>query len=189
MMQQAQQRMMQNPGMMTQMMQNDMVQQSMRMAANPSLMREMMRNSDRALGNLDVMPGGHSALRRAHEDVADPLYAAMTAGGDDGTAPAGVSADYAESAGGSRNTAALPNPWGAPAPTPAAAPAAAAAAPAGNAAQSPLAAPQPAAGNPMAAMMQQMMSNPEMMQRMMPAAMQMMQGQAPGASASGNPMA
>merc|ERR1719163_1216078 len=38
-------------------------------------------------------------------------------------------------------------------------------------------------------MMQQVMSNPEMMQRMMPAAMQMMQGQAPGAPASGNPMA
>merc|ERR1719183_3418781 len=38
-------------------------------------------------------------------------------------------------------------------------------------------------------MMQQVMSNPEMMQQMMPAAMQMMQGQDPGAPASGNPMA
>merc|ERR1719456_451005 len=58
----------------------EMVQQSMRMAANPSLMREMMRNSDRALGNLDAMPGGHNALVRAHEDFANPLYSAMSGG-------------------------------------------------------------------------------------------------------------
>merc|ERR1719247_2407124 len=58
----------------------EMVQQSMRMAANPSLMREMMRNSDRALGNLDAMPGGHNALVRAHVDFANPLYNAMQGG-------------------------------------------------------------------------------------------------------------
>ena len=28
------------------------------MVANPSLMREMTRNADRALGQLDAMPGG-----------------------------------------------------------------------------------------------------------------------------------
>merc|ERR1719379_2251799 len=73
----------------------EILQQTMRMAANPSLMREMMRNSDRALGNLDVMPGGHAALRRAHEDIADPLYAAMSGGrGEAATAPL---ADYAQS--------------------------------------------------------------------------------------------
>ena len=32
------------------------------MVANPSLMREMTRNADRALGQLDAMPGGHNAL-------------------------------------------------------------------------------------------------------------------------------
>merc|ERR1719247_3107212 len=57
------------------------LQQSMRMAMNPSLMREMTRNADRAIGQLDAMPGGHSALRRAHEEFADPLYNAMTGGG------------------------------------------------------------------------------------------------------------
>merc|ERR1719316_1823216 len=53
------------------------LQQSMRMMANPELMREMTRNADRAIGNLDALPGGHNALRRAHEEFADPLYAAM----------------------------------------------------------------------------------------------------------------
>merc|ERR1719174_716842 len=45
----------------------EMLQQSMRMAANPSLMREMIRNADRSIGQLDAVPGGHAALRRAHE--------------------------------------------------------------------------------------------------------------------------
>merc|ERR1719502_1492217 len=56
----------------------EMLQQSMRMIANPALMREMTRNADRAIGQLDAMPGGHNALRRAHEEYADPLYNAMT---------------------------------------------------------------------------------------------------------------
>merc|ERR1719502_1967588 len=67
------------------------LQQSMRMMANPELMREMTRNADRAIGNLDALPGGHNALRRAHEEFADPLYAAMTPGGEGGTVP---SRDY-----------------------------------------------------------------------------------------------
>lgn len=52
----------------------ELLQQSMRMVANPSLMREMTRNADRALGQLDAMPGGHNALVRAHEEFADPLF-------------------------------------------------------------------------------------------------------------------
>merc|ERR1719337_646642 len=68
------------------------LQQSMRMATNPELMREMTRNADRAIGNLDAMPGGHNALRRAHEEFADPLYSAMVPdsgqGGGAATGPA-----------------------------------------------------------------------------------------------------
>merc|ERR1719159_728683 len=71
----------------------EMLRQSMQMATNPALMREMMRNSDRAMGQLDVMPGGHNALRRAHEEFADPLYEAMAAGQNGATGPA---IDYAQ---------------------------------------------------------------------------------------------
>merc|ERR1719310_1998459 len=67
----------------------EMLQQSMRMMANPSLMREMTRNMDRSIGNLDAMPGGHAALQRAHEEYADPLFAAMSGGGA-GQAPANM---------------------------------------------------------------------------------------------------
>merc|ERR1719326_646064 len=59
----------------------ELIQQSMQMMRNPSLMREMQRNADRAMGQLDVMPGGHNALVRAHEDMVDPLMAALTGQG------------------------------------------------------------------------------------------------------------
>merc|ERR1719174_2026026 len=56
----------------------EVMQQSMRMMQNPELMREMIRNQDRAMGNLNVMPGGHQALMRAHEEFVDPINAAMS---------------------------------------------------------------------------------------------------------------
>merc|ERR1719401_152823 len=90
----------------------EVLQQSMRMMANPSLMREMTRNADRAIGQLDAMPGGHNALVRAHEDIADPLFNAFS-GGSQGNSAADV-AVYAQDTAGGPNNEALPNPWGAP---------------------------------------------------------------------------
>merc|ERR1712054_325827 len=68
----------------------EFLQQSMQMMRNPSLMREMQRNADRAMGQLDVMPGGHNALVRAHSDMVDPLMAALTGQGDANGAPVDV---------------------------------------------------------------------------------------------------
>merc|ERR1719395_383292 len=62
----------------------EVLQQSMQMMRNPSLMREMQRNADRAIGQLDVMPGGHNALVRAHQDISDPLMNALS-NSDQGT--------------------------------------------------------------------------------------------------------
>merc|ERR1719440_412060 len=97
----------------------EVLQQSMRMMANPSLMREMTRNADRAIGQLDAMPGGHNALVRAHEEIADPLFEAFTGGSQNNNGE--VNANYAQSTEGGPNSEALPNPWG---PPPAQAPAA-----------------------------------------------------------------
>merc|ERR1719277_48328 len=58
----------------------EMLRQSMQMMSNPSLMREMTRNADRAIGRLDAMPGGHSALVNAHNEFADPLFQALQGG-------------------------------------------------------------------------------------------------------------
>merc|ERR1719198_1292209 len=56
------------------------IRQSMEMMRNPADMREMQRNQDLALGHLDVMPGGHNALARAHAEILDPMMAALSGG-------------------------------------------------------------------------------------------------------------
>lgn len=149
-------------------------------------MREMQRNQDRAIGQLDVMPGGHNALVRAHQDIADPLMSALSGSNADGTSAIDMDA-YSQQAQGAPNNDALPNPWGAPVAPAAPAPATSPAAPPPAASPAPFgmfptlaAQPQnPAASqsDPMAAMMQQMMSNPAMMQQSMQMASQMFGGQ------------
>merc|ERR1719401_3038279 len=90
----------------------EVLQQSMRMIANPSLMREMTRNADRAISQLDAMPGGHNALVRAHEEIADPLFEAFAGMGQ--TNEQGEVNSYSQSTEGGPNSEALPNPWGPP---------------------------------------------------------------------------
>jgi hypothetical protein len=50
--------------------------QAMQMARNPAMMREMMRTQDRAMSNLESMPGGFNALRRLYTEVQEPLMSA-----------------------------------------------------------------------------------------------------------------
>jgi ubiquilin len=40
----------------------------------PQLMREMMRNNDRALSNIEAMPGGMNHLQRMYKSVQEPMY-------------------------------------------------------------------------------------------------------------------
>jgi len=167
----------------------EMLQQSMRMAANPSLMREMTRNADRAIGRLDVTPGGHDALVRAHQEVADPLFDALVGGVGENGGTTMASSDYVSQTEGRPTSDALPNPWGPPAVSPSSPQPASGATFAqgvgpepphlgllramGGATQA--AGDQPSsAPNPMAAMMQQMMSDPARMQQMMAMAQQLM---------------
>lgn len=82
-----QEMMMQNP-QMRQIMENnpelgqllrdpEMIRRSMEMARNPNLMREMMRNNDRAMNNIEAIPGGFDALRRMYTDIQRPMESAM----------------------------------------------------------------------------------------------------------------
>lgn len=115
------------------------------------------------MGQLNVMPGGHQALARAHEEYMDPLMSAMSGGNG---ANGAVVPTYEDDAAAAPNNDALPNPWGAPT----AVTAASSSVPAPSTSHAPPLAPssgqqeinaQPAP-NPMQQMMQQMMSNPAM---------------------------
>lgn len=48
----------------------------MELARNPAMMQEMMRNQDRALSNLESVPGGYNALRRMYTDIQEPMFTA-----------------------------------------------------------------------------------------------------------------
>lgn len=41
-------------------------------------MSEMMRNTDRAMANIEMMPGGFDALRRMYSNIQEPLYQSAT---------------------------------------------------------------------------------------------------------------
>lgn len=56
----------------------DVIRQAMQVIRNPAMMQEMMRNYDRALSNLESVPGGFNALQRFYNDYQEPMYNAMT---------------------------------------------------------------------------------------------------------------
>ncbi|KAI8637357.1 hypothetical protein BD408DRAFT_424634 [Parasitella parasitica] len=94
------------------------LRQSMEMMRNPELMREMQRNNDRALSNIEAIPGGFNHLRRMYNTFQSPMESAMTPGSssDEANNQRLARALNVESLPeNSLNTQALPNPWAAPA--------------------------------------------------------------------------
>lgn len=51
----------------------DVARSVLQAARNPDMMREMMRSTDRALSNIEAMPGGFNALSRMYHQVQAPL--------------------------------------------------------------------------------------------------------------------
>ncbi len=88
------------------------LRQTMEFARNPGMMQEMMRRTDRAVSNLESLPGGFNHLQRIYRDVQEPMMNAATGLG-------GNRNPFAELAGGQtgttqqgrENSEPLPNPW------------------------------------------------------------------------------
>ncbi|CAH2294224.1 ubiquilin-1 isoform X1 [Pelobates cultripes] len=92
----------------------DIMRQTLELARNPAMMQEMMRNQDRALSNLESIPGGYNALRRMYTDIQEPmLNAAQEQFG--GNPFASLVSNAAPNAGNqpsrTENRDPLPNPW------------------------------------------------------------------------------
>ncbi|XP_040512375.1 ubiquilin-1 isoform X4 [Gallus gallus] len=92
----------------------DIMRQTIELARNPAMMQEMMRNQDRALSNLESIPGGYNALRRMYTDIQEPMLNAAQEqfGGN----PFASLVSNASSGGESQpsrteNRDPLPNPW------------------------------------------------------------------------------
>lgn len=145
-----------------------LMRQTMEMMSNPNMFQELMRNHDRAVQNLEGVPGGMAALQRLYRDVADPMMDAASAQAPNpfqsllqGNAEGGQQQQPSSTSAnaGRQNSEALPNPWAprSAAPNPAQ--------PAGIPAPS---APQPNA-DMFQAMTQMLASNPQLMQASMAA--------------------
>ncbi|KAJ8914778.1 hypothetical protein NQ315_013281 [Exocentrus adspersus] len=90
----------------------ELLRQTMEFVRNPSMLQELLRSHDRAISNLESIPGGYNALQRMYRDIQEPMLSATAeqfsrnpfAGLVDNT-----SVNNPQQ--GRENTEPLPNPW------------------------------------------------------------------------------
>lgn len=56
----------------------ELLRQTMELARNPSMLQELMRSHDRAMSNLESIPGGFNELQRMYRDIQEPMLNAAT---------------------------------------------------------------------------------------------------------------
>merc|ERR1712241_1557239 len=96
----------------------DILRQTMEIARNPAMLQELMRNQDRAMSNLESLPGGQNALHRMYRDIQEPMLNAaqeqmgsnpfQALGGNNAGSSSGTTGQPSTG----ENAAPLPNPWG-----------------------------------------------------------------------------
>ncbi|KAJ8386516.1 hypothetical protein AAFF_G00169860 [Aldrovandia affinis] len=111
---QMQQLMERNPEISHMLNNPELMRQTMELARNPAMMQEMMRNQDRALSNLESIPGGYNALRRMYTDIQEPMFSAAQFGNNPFSALGGNSDGSGVQPSRTENREPLPNPWGPP---------------------------------------------------------------------------
>ncbi|XP_064201540.1 ubiquilin-4 isoform X1 [Anguilla rostrata] len=113
---QMQQLMERNPEISHMLNNPELMRQTMELARNPAMMQEMMRNQDRALSNLESIPGGYNALRRMYTDIQEPMFSAAREqfGNNPFSALGGNSDGSGVQPSRTENREPLPNPWGTP---------------------------------------------------------------------------
>ncbi|XP_016021773.1 ubiquilin-4 [Rousettus aegyptiacus] len=115
---QMQQLMERNPEISHMLNNPELMRQTVELARNPAMMQEMVRNQDRALSNLESIPGGYSALRRMYTDIQEPMFsAAREQFGNNPFSLAGNSDSSSSQPLRTENREPLPNPWSPSPPT------------------------------------------------------------------------
>ncbi|KAI8622133.1 hypothetical protein BC830DRAFT_1090951 [Chytriomyces sp. MP71] len=114
----------QNPEIRQMLRDPGFLRQMSRAMRNPDLMNEMMRNQDRALSNIESIPGGMAALSSMYTSMeqTERALGPTTPGTTDESNrrfAERIGANLETAGGDGPNDAALPNPWAAPASRPA----------------------------------------------------------------------
>ncbi|XP_054555447.1 ubiquilin-3 [Talpa occidentalis] len=92
----------------------EIMRQTLEFLRNPAMMQEMMRSQDRALSNLESIPGGYNVLRTMYTDIMDPMLNAVQEqfGGNPFATSATANATPSSSQPSRmENCDPLPNPW------------------------------------------------------------------------------
>lgn len=112
---QMQQLMERNPEISHMLNNPELLRQTMEMVRNPAMLQELMRTQDRALSNLESIPGGYNALRRMYTELQEPMMNAAQEqfGSNPFAALINNQADN-QAQQGTENRDPLPNPWASP---------------------------------------------------------------------------
>ncbi|XP_036036438.1 ubiquilin-3 [Onychomys torridus] len=91
----------------------EIMRQTMEFLRNPSMMQEMMRSQDRALSNLESIPGGYNVLRTMYTDIMDPMLNAVQEqfGGNPFASTTASATTTSSQPSRTENCDPLPNPW------------------------------------------------------------------------------
>lgn len=133
----------------------ELIRQTMELARNPSMLQELMRSHDRAISNLESIPGGYNALQRMYRDIQEPMLNAaseqFSRNPFAGLVDTGTGNNPQQ---GTENRDPLPNPWTDQRPNE----------PNATSRQ------RPTVSNPnMSSLLQQMSENPQLVQNMLSA--------------------
>lgn len=90
----------------------ELLRQTMELARNPAMLQELMRSHDRAMSNLESVPGGYNALHRIYRDIQEPMLNATAGFGSNPFSGLVDSGTNENPQAGSENREPLPNPWG-----------------------------------------------------------------------------
>ncbi|XP_049636237.1 ubiquilin-3-like [Suncus etruscus] len=91
----------------------EIMRQTLEFLRNPSMMQEMMRSQDRALSNLESIPGGYNVLRTMYTDIMDPMLNAVQEqfGGNPFATITANNTSNNRQPSRTENCDPLPNPW------------------------------------------------------------------------------
>lgn len=107
---QMQELMQRNPEISHMLNNPELLRQTMELARNPAMLQELMRSQDRAMSNLESVPGGQAALQRIYRDIQEPM---MNVAGFGSNPFAGLvdRGSNENPQAGQENRDPLPNPW------------------------------------------------------------------------------
>jgi ubiquilin len=87
----------------------ELLRQTMELARNPSVYQELLRSNDRAMANLESIPGGYNALQRMYRDIQEPMLTSLTEQFTQN--PFAGLAENSTAPNQPQDTRSVPNPW------------------------------------------------------------------------------